>query len=873
MRIPDKNLRKKKYKFKIFKKIFIISISFSIYSFALVYLFSDRNIIKKNILNLLGQSQKQLIKDSFLYQTFKSNSKINIPINILKGFVTNVDPLYLDINQENLNKLLIKRKNAIEKGVLISEDSDFVSAKLTNNNSGAKVKLRLKGDWTDHLQSRKWSYRVKVKNGETFLGMRKFSLQSPGTRNYHWEWVFHKLLKDEGLPSIRYFFKPLILNGENLGIYALEEHFDKILIESNNYKEGPIVKMYEGLIWENFSKDILSDNYYQSYSTGFNINRTLKDPILKANLIKANQLLNGFHNKSLSTSEVFDIKKLSIYFAISDLMGAHHGNSWNNERFYFDPMQLKIIPIGFDGDPNKKTINNILINKRIHNGKKWNSIDWTENFFEDIDFTREYISSLEKVSKESFLKDFLEKNKKLLEKNINILYKSYPALNTNFEAIYKNQNTILKALRPNSPLNIFLNDINSENITLSIGNNQRFPIKIEGLKIGDEIIEFNENKYLIKGKKYNQIMEYENLELSINKNLYKEYLKGKDLKIVYSLYGSNYKNLSLINKVPRLNPLDTKKIIFNQNSDFSKFNFIDVDYQKNLIIFKKGKYKLNKTLKINDNFKVIAEPGFEVELSDEGKIISFSPINFVGAKNNPIKIYSQNLTKNNGIIIINSTGKSRLKFVIFKRLGNLETIYLNVPGAVTFYQSPVEIIDCNFEDSYAEDALNIVRSEFKLKNSKFINSMSDAIDIDFSMGSIENIFIKNSRNDGLDLSGSKINGSGISIYTSKDKALSIGEGSFLKVNGLIIDDSKVGVANKDGSEGILQNVYFTNTEIEFAGFQKKSEYSPSKTKVSNINKSINQIKYFLSKGSEIKIDNTKLIPNNSNKAIYNFLYE
>ena len=47
-----------------------------------------------------------------------------------------------------------------------------------------KISLRLKGDHLDHLRGKKWSFRVKVKRGNTLLGMKQFSLHHPKTRNY-----------------------------------------------------------------------------------------------------------------------------------------------------------------------------------------------------------------------------------------------------------------------------------------------------------------------------------------------------------------------------------------------------------------------------------------------------------------------------------------------------------------------------------------------------------------------------------------------------------------------------------------------------------------------------------------------------------------
>ena len=39
---------------------------------------------------------------------------------------------------------------------------------------------------------------------------------------------------------------------------------------------------------------------------------------------------------------------LAKYFAIIDLVNANHASVWHNLRFYYDPFQSKLIPIGFN---------------------------------------------------------------------------------------------------------------------------------------------------------------------------------------------------------------------------------------------------------------------------------------------------------------------------------------------------------------------------------------------------------------------------------------------------------------------------------------------------------------------------------------------
>ena len=55
--------------------------------------------------------------------------------------------------------------------------------------------------------------------------------------------------------------------------------------------------------------------------------------------------------------------------------------------------------------------------------------------------------------------------------------------------------------------------------------------------------------------------------------------------------------------------------------------------------------------------------------------------------------------------------------------------------AVSFYNSSINIFNSKFIDSFfLEDSLNLVRSPFFIDNVTFQNSISDALDLDFSNG-------------------------------------------------------------------------------------------------------------------------------------------
>ena len=107
--------------------------------------------------------------------------------------------IYLEVSNKSMAKLRMKRKKALEKGLLVQEEGDWVGGALKGGGDSVGVKLRLKGDWLDHIEGTKWSFRIKVKNGGAWKGMRVFSIQRPETRAFLYEWLLHEWLREEGV--------------------------------------------------------------------------------------------------------------------------------------------------------------------------------------------------------------------------------------------------------------------------------------------------------------------------------------------------------------------------------------------------------------------------------------------------------------------------------------------------------------------------------------------------------------------------------------------------------------------------------------------------------------------------------------------------
>ena len=259
--------------------------------------------------------------------------------------------LMLDIKFKNWQKIVDKRNQALREGKLQAGDDDYVKAQIRYDDHTAKVKMRLKGDWSDHFDGDKWSFRIKVKGKDSILGMRVFSLQHPKTRGFHGEPLFFSMLRDFGVLAPRYFFVREVLNGKDMGVMAFEEHFSKELLEYNHRRESVILKFDESLYWDYIDDPTLSFNDYTGARIdSFQSSKVRASKKLSADFKTGGGLLRGFINRELRPSEVFDVEQMGALLAIADVWGSYHVLRWHNLRFYFNPISAHLEPIAFDAN-------------------------------------------------------------------------------------------------------------------------------------------------------------------------------------------------------------------------------------------------------------------------------------------------------------------------------------------------------------------------------------------------------------------------------------------------------------------------------------------------------------------------------------------
>ena len=782
-------------------------------------------------------------------------------VNERKFPVFNEEIFHIEMDTSHQIKLMEVRERAFTAGVLQSEDDDWIKGFVFANNKMMKSDMRLKGDWLDHLHGKKWSFRLKLKKGNSWNNMRVFSIQSPLSRLGVNEWFLHQFMISEGLLTTRYGFIPVTIVGENRGLYAWEEHFAKQLVESQNRREGPIVRFVEDALWDTrvFNNEGKRFNYHTPIFEAatikpFSTSKTIADTNLFNQFLIAQNLMYQYKNRLANASEIFNIEMLAKYFAIADVFLARHCIIWHNQRFYYNPVLCKLEPIAYDC---YSDIGLDEIGKRnIYGYFKYNS-DGTTNdeylmikeLFNDTLFTELYIDYLGEYSSKQFLdslfksthgqlnfydslikiefpEQYFFKNEILI--NASNIRQDLPAFRKQFISMKKdnkqwinkskeeiNYDTIIKDFLAPNLISCYKQEVYSDSsvykiinyfpediVILGTGRNNK---KIRNIIVPVPIVEGFDN-----GLPGSNLFTIENAEI-------------------------NYLFFSIVNHdeimtteimpwhEPSSNPTPLQQLVATH--PFPDTSIIEkIENEK--VHIKKGDITMHNTVIIPSGYRVYFYEGTSVNMINKAAFVSYSPITISGTKNKPVTITSSDFS-GNGFTVLQAEGNSYIENAVFNNLNTLNYEGWILTGAVNFYESNVSISNTTFYRNQCEDALNIIRSEFTITNSLFDYIFSDAFDSDFSIGKVIDTKFTNIGNDAVDFSGSQILIKNVEIIDANDKGVSGGENSQLMVENTSISSSGIGLASKDLSIVQADNCRISNCNYGIVLLQKKPEYGPS----------------------------------------------
>ncbi|MFK8037015.1 MAG: CotH kinase family protein [Crocinitomicaceae bacterium] len=779
------------------------------------------------------------------------------------------------IPSKSKKKLTKYIEKSLGSAVISEKSKKYVSAYYLDNEDTTKIKIKIKGDWSDHIAPDKASYRFKLPSTASFEKMSSFSIQHPKARNFLSEWIMHIMADKVGILSTKYEFINVNFNGYNMGLYALEEHFDKHIVENRKRREGPILKLDESGTWryrEKIHNDSLKHPYPDfeaSYINAFHEKRILRSEALSEQFNEGKKLLQLFRDGHLNISDIFDIDLLAKYYVLIEISGNYHALTWHNRRFYFNPITQKLEHIFFDAIPNQN-LSKSIIRSIIENKNKEANLMMDNAIIMDKAFKEKYLFYLKQYTDKTYIDSIFEGR----ISDLDIFHEAILKESPNYEFSITNLYDRIKYLR--TDLNSLSKYWDEEISDVSSIDHWAREFSFSSLKNLSVIKGVSVNAY-IKRLSYDSCsITFENFHPNDVEILAARYQKNGEkiqLKTPQSLNGfkteADSKTIHL-NQIPQslffadksvplkmykavLIPWEKprgKTTMMNLNEQFSEQSEY-FSISNNILTFNKL-CKINQLIYIPSKYKVNIEPGTVIVFENGGGLIVNNTFICKGEESSPIKFIC-NDNSSQGLTILK--GKEvNIQNTSFEGLSNLNYKNWRLTGAITIYESTTTLKNVIISGNQSEDALNIVRSNFEIDHIEIANTYSDGFDADFSTGFIKNSVFKRTGNDCVDFSGSKVFIENISIVDSGDKGISGGEESNITINGADILGAKMGIASKDASIINGKNISVSNSEYHYTAFQKKSNYGPSQLILNKVKTAVSDKQILVEKGSSISIN-------------------
>ena len=761
--------------------------------------------------------------------------------------------LYIDLKFKYYRQMIEKRNQALNIGILQVGDEDLVPATITlNNGSKMDAEMRLKGDWTDHLEGDKWSFRIHLKDDAQVLGFRQFSIQTPETRNFLYEWAFHQNLIEEDVLTTRYEFINVLLNGKLLGVYGIEESFTGDLIESQGRRQGVIIRFDEDNLWDKwayfFGNGTKFIGHGWSYTTEktadvstFQTGKISRDPVLTAEAETARSLLYSYESGALPASEVFDVRLMGRFFALSDLWAACHGTNWHNLRFYYNPITSRLEPVVYDAIPFDECKQDATRNFIFDAG---NSI------FNDDEIKRIYAEELYRFTRPGYIENLRQKYDLQAQGFTQALETEYDqnGLDVDWQKLIDRREFLDLWFTPPNPVKgaytingINPGDTNPAVLNIELTNISALPVDVVRFEIEGNPI---------------QMPAIDPASLSSN--------KGSDVVPTYATYSISLDDVSAWTDPTSLPPLDAVVRLGGLSQEITVkldgvmtpaeislgpiprsigteellavYPFISASPNGDQLLVSPGVWDIQGDLVIPENVTLQISSGTVLRFEPGAVLLARGAINLLGTASSPILLTAQDAQNGwGGVVVLHAQKESIWKYARVELTHGIERQGWILTGGITFFASDIVLDHAILGNNQTEDAINVVHGQFTFIDTKFENIPADAFDSDFSDGEIRDCTFQNIQGDAVDVSGTQAELFNLNLINIGDKGLSIGENSHVLAENIFMDNVGIGVASKDLSSVDIKDSEIKNARFAgLAAYIKKTVYGPATITAQNV---------------------------------------
>lgn len=416
--------------------------------------------------------------------------------------------LVVDMNFTAYDSILDQREAVLRNGAYIPSGRDFVTATIDLDGVPIPVIMRLRAgvpvDKTiDHVgDDEKWDFEVRTRRDQQLLGMESFFLLDPADNNWLSQWAFARALADEGILVASYQFVRLVLNGDDRGIYALQEGFANGLLAGQGRPTGVVVWFDADLLWESIiqfegdARAAFADPVANLSATDFRFfeidtfreEAVSRDASLSAQADRAIGLLRALQTGELKPSVVFDREQYGRFLALVDLWGATQATSLVNLHYYYNPSTDRLEPLSSSANP-------LGSDERL-------ALSTT---YDDPVLQAVYVQEAFRISQPAYvdqLQTRLEADFRRLQRTATSGWAEHEEGEPLWAELRHRQEQIRRSLDPVHPVLAYLGSPTltmSGTVRLDVGNTLNLPVEIIGFDIGGATFMPAEAKWLHAG--------------------------------------------------------------------------------------------------------------------------------------------------------------------------------------------------------------------------------------------------------------------------------------------------------------------------------------------------------------------------------------
>ncbi len=810
----------------------------------------------------------------------------------------------LNISAISLRRIEVLAQRMVKQGGMTDKDKIWVPATFTYGTNNYKVKVRLRGDVSNHWRETKKSWRIKFKDNVVFEGMREFNLVIAKERYFEVEPTAYHFAKKLGLFTRKAGLGTLKINNVDMGDYVWFEQMSKETLERERLPEGNVISGSNS--WIDFRPNYSSDLFrYYDYPSAYK--SMLKDRANAGVMFGQWQgltqlVLNGSDSEIETRFPYYiDMDKLATWNAIALMFGADHSLHQTNTNWYFngatglfEPIiyDLNLLPIGEykDGVLNywkPRTVDyspNFLLNRAFAINafqQKRNAVllSLLNNRFTELKEMaaryfhawRPYILRGAGARSANTVDANFRKRQEALDMNRTILLDllTRTRLFVNGELVRKaGVLDLTMNLMPDSLAEIGIKEIviKSEGVLPRLGPRASLSLSRTGLPTREVVpsgVQATENEIRISFKglniwqKRDKKLEPRLTNWTATLHLPIEAqgeptetfpLAGLEVSAVNNLTGQPIEpHMLRVSPLRHTSTAENWGGLFDDAGEAVRQTGLPFAIEAGNLILDAGDYSLRKTFIVPSGYGLVLKAGVVLKMAPGASLASYGPAQILGSADNPVRMEPADEKRPWGVFgVVRPGGLSVFRHLNIKGGGKASINGVTFTGQLSVHYGDVDIADSLFADSASEDSLNVKHGKIKILRTKFDGNRSDGFDGDWVRGTITDSEFSDNGDDGIDVSGSTVLVRNTRLSGMGDNAISVGENSRVQVWNGLFSGSAIGIASKDRSVTTVAASAFVGNGTALSVYRKKQLFGGASATVLG--------SLFVNNGKDLEID-------------------